>query len=99
MLHEMKPFHCMILDIATAGREGFKAYAKQKKRSSDKGLKLGGIFLAAEESQMSDVADLGLDLTLTLVGQPVTLSQLKEAIDTLMPGSIRPRKDGAEDDG
>ncbi|HVJ82684.1 MAG TPA: hypothetical protein VNC50_16570, partial [Planctomycetia bacterium] len=98
MLHEMRPFHCMILDLATTGRDGLKAYAKQKKRSYDRGLKLGGIFLAAEEAERADVDKLGLDLTLTLVGQPVTLSQLKDALDTLMPGSVRPRKDGADDD-
>jgi hypothetical protein len=89
MLHEMKPFHCLIFDLATTGKAGVTAYLKQKKLASEEKRHLAGIFLATTPDLAGLTGNLDVDRTKTLVAQPVTLTQLKDALEELMPGAIR----------
>jgi CheY-like chemotaxis protein len=86
MLHDIRPFHCLVIDLPTTGKEGVKAYVKAKRKAQEKKLQMAGIFLAADAEQQKWTHDLNVDLTETLYGQPVTLTEVRRALARLLPG-------------
>jgi len=87
MLHDLKPFHALIFDLASVGKAGVRAYVKAKNAADDDGRKVVGVFLANSSGEAALTADLIDDLSITLRGQPVTLAQVREALAKLLPGA------------
>ena len=87
MLNDLKPFHCLVLDLPSVGQAGVRAYQKARFKANDEERKLAAIFLANSRGEATLTAGLEDELTVTLVGDPVTLSQVREALAKLIPGS------------
>jgi tRNA A-37 threonylcarbamoyl transferase component Bud32 len=87
MLHDLKPFHAIVMDLASVGKAGVKAYVKAKNAAEIDDRKLAGVFLANSSREAELAADLVDDLSVTLEGRPVTLTQVKEALGKLLPGA------------
>jgi eukaryotic-like serine/threonine-protein kinase len=89
MLHELKPFHAIVLDLSTLGKAALKAYQKAKFDAEKNNRKVAVIFLANSPHDAKMTADYDDELTTTLVGEPVTLSQVREALAKMLPGAKR----------
>jgi eukaryotic-like serine/threonine-protein kinase len=98
MLNDLKPFHCLIIDLGTTGKDGVKAYQKARFKADEEDRKLGTVFLANSREETALVKGLDDELTVTLTGNPVTLSQVREALAKLMPGAAAAKKRLPEDD-
>lgn len=87
MLHEMKPFHAIILDLGTLGKAAIKAYQKAKLNANENDRKVAVVFLANSPSEAKLTKDLDDELTTTLVGEPVMISQVRDVLAEMLPGA------------
>jgi len=96
MLHELKPFHALVLDIGTLGKSAMKVGQKAKFHADQNDRKLALIFLANSRDEARLTADLEDEMTTTLVGEPVTLSQVREALAKVLPGAAKRKESKAD---
>ncbi len=86
MLHELKPFHGVVIDLASFGEAGVKAYAKAKQKAATQKRNLAGVLLATQPEHAMWASRLDADRTTVLQGEPVTMTQLRRALAGQLPG-------------
>ena len=87
MLNDLKPCHCLVIDLGSTGKDAVKAYQKAKFKADEDDRKIATIFLANSPEEAKITTSLDDDLTVTLKGEPVTLAKVREVLEQLMPGA------------
>jgi tRNA A-37 threonylcarbamoyl transferase component Bud32 len=87
MLHDIKPFHALVIDLTTAGAAAVRAYQKAKFKADEEERKMATIFLANTPQEANITSSLDDELTVTLSEQPVTLAKVRDLLVQMMPGT------------
>lgn len=87
MRYKSAPYHALVIDAGTAGREGVEAFEKVVKEADKAALDLAAVLILNEEQAIWQ-SGLKVDSSAKVFVRPITMAQLHEAVTENMPGLV-----------